>query len=423
MSRWTNLRRRLTLAIRTLLGPGAEAETRARLLGTGLPSRRLPTEAEVVVGGQDASRAASRGALVAAVMGSSYAQTCAGRTATAIADTPLQVLDRDGAPLDAPIEALLNSYQGEAHGLVMQLALDLLVDGNAFCELVGEPTPRSPLLGRVVRHDPGDVVPIADSEGLSVVGYRVTTLARTYTVTPDRMAHARLMTIRLRPDHLLGVSPLQALLGELQGDRGLSDYLASRPHGTEDGVLLTSTAASTDELLDQVNVARRVRSRTGLWIAHNGATISALGAGVGAPRDELPLRDVLNKAVITALYQPPILHGFSVTNDSAARMQVMDAAEGRRDLAATIARSLQPILTAVLTPAQRLAGARLAFDWSSELALEALDTELKRADIAAKAIAAGADPAAAYEAQGLVWPAPATLSPAAEAAGLRLVRP
>ena len=60
MSRWTDLRRRLTLAIRTLLGPGAEAETRARLLGTGLPSRRLPTEAEVVVGGQDASRAASR---------------------------------------------------------------------------------------------------------------------------------------------------------------------------------------------------------------------------------------------------------------------------------------------------------------------------------------------------------------------------
>ena len=46
-----------------------------------------------------------------------------------------------------------------------------------------------------------------------------------------------------------------------------------------------------------------------------------------------------------------------------------------------------------------------------------------RAQLAAAAIEAGADPAAAYEAQGLVWPAPATLSPAAEAAGLRLVRP
>ena len=424
MSRWTDLRRRLTLAIRTLLGPGAEAETRARLLGTGLPSRRLPSEAEVVVGGQDASRAASRSALVNAVLGSSFAQTCMGRTANAIADTPLVTLDRAGEPVDAPaVLELLASADGGEHGLLLQLALDLEADGNAFAELRGDPTPTSPRLGLVVRHDPGDVTPVVDAEGLRVLGYRVTTLAGQYTVAPSRMAHARLLPVRARPDHLLGVPPLYALLPELQGDRGLSDYLASRPHGTEDGVLLTSTAASTDELLDQVNVARRVRSRTGLWIAHNGATISALGAGVGAPRDELPLREDLRRSIILALYQPPILYGFSVTNDSAALMQVRDAAEARRDLAAVLTRALQPLVDAVATPAQRRAGLRLACDWSSELALEALAAEEQRARLAAAAIAAGADPAAAYEAQGLVWPAPATLSPAAEAAGLRLVRP
>jgi len=104
-------------------------------------------------------------------------------------------------------------------------------------------------------------------------------------------------------------------------------------------------------------------------------------------------------------------------------MQVRDAAEARRDLAAVLTRALQPLVDAVATPAQRRAGLRLACDWSSELALEALAAEEQRARLAAAAIAAGADPAAAYEAQGLVWPALATLSPAAEAAGLRLVRP
>jgi hypothetical protein len=376
----------------------------------------------VVVGGQDASRAASRSALVAAIMGSSYAQTCASRTATAIADTPLSVVDGAGAPVEAPAGALLGTYQGGAHGLLMQLTLDLLCDGNAFAELVGEPTAASPRLGRLVRHDPGDVAPIADADGLGVVGYRITTLSRSYTVAPDRMCHARILTVRARPDHLLGVSPLYALLGELEGDRGLSAYLAARPHGTEDGVLLSSTAASTDDLLDQVRLVQRVRQRTGLWVATKGASVGALGAGVGAPRDELPLREDVRKAVILALGQPPILYGFSVTNDSAATMQVRDAAEARRDLAAVVARALQPALDAVLTPAQRRAGARLAFDWRSELALEALAAELQRADLAGRAITAGADPAAAYEAQGLVWPGPALVSPAADTeAGLRLV--
>jgi len=418
MSLWTDLRTRLTLALRTLLGPQAEAETRARL---GLPGPlRLPSEAEVVVGGQDASRAASRSALVAAIMGSSYAQTCAGRTATSIADTPLQVVDRAGEPVEAPVDVLLGTYQGGAHGLLMQLCLDLLVDGNAFCELVGDPTPTSPLLGRVVRHDPGDVTPVADSEGLTVVGYRVTTLARSYTVTPDRMCHARLLTVRARPDHLLGVSPLYALLGELEGDRGLSAYLASRPHGTEDGVLLRSRASSAADLADHVRLVTHTRRRTGLWVATEGADLQSLGAGVGQPRDELPLREDVRKAVILALGQPPILYGFSVTNDSAALLQVRDAAEARRDLAAVVARALQPLLDAVLTPAQRRAGARLAFDWSSELALEALDTELKRAQLAKQAIDAGADASAAYEAQGLVWPV--RVSPADDVqAGLRLV--
>jgi hypothetical protein len=78
---------------------------------------------------------------------------------------------------------------------------------------------------------------------------------------------------------------------------------------------------------------------------------------------------------------------------------------------------------AVATPAQRRAGLRVACDWSAELALEALASEEQRARLAAAAIAAGADPAASYEAQGLVWPGAAALSPAAEAAGLRLVRP
>lgn len=419
MSLWTDLRTRFALALRTLLGPQAEAETRARL---GLPGPlRLPTEAEVVVGGQDASRAASRSALVAAIMGNSYAQTCAWKTATAIADTPLRVIDRDGEPVDAPIIELLDTYpNGGAHGLITQDVLDLLVDGNGFVELQGEPTPTSPLLGRVVRHDPGDVTPVADADGLAVVAYRATTLSRSYTVAPNRLAHARVLTVRARPDHLLGVAPIYALLGELEGDRGLSAYLAGRPHGTEDGVLMTSTADNPADLMAQTQLLRRVREKSGLWVATKGAQVSALGAGVGAPRDELPLRDDLRKAVISALLQPPILHGFSVTNDSAALMQVRDAAEARRDLAAVVARSLQPLLDAVLTPAQRRAGARLAFDWSSELALEALQTELQRAQLAAAAIEAGADPAAAYEAQGLVWPA--RVSPAGDVeAGLRLV--
>ena len=423
MSRWTDLRRRLSLAIRTLLGPGAEADTRARLLGTALPSRRLPSESEVAVGGQDASRAAGRSALVSAVLGSSFAQTCMSRTATAIADTPLVTLDRAGDPVDAPAVAeLLGSASGGEHGLMLQLALDLLADGNAFAELRGEPTPTSPRLGLVIRHDPGDVTPITDAEGLQVVGYRVTTLAGQYTVAPSRMAHARLLPVRLRPDHLLGVPPLYALLPELAGDRSLADYLGSRPHGVEDGVLLRSRATSSADLADQIRLLQHTRARTGLWVATEGAEVTSLGAGVGAPRDELPMREDLRRSVILALGQPPILYGFAVTNDSAAVMQVRDAAEARRDLAAVITRSLQPLVDAVASPAQRRAGLRLACDWSTELALEALGAEEQRARLAAAAIAAGADPAAAYEAQGLVWPGVARVSPAEEVeAGLRLV--
>ena len=413
---------RITLAIRSLLGPGAEAETRARLLG--LPALRLPTEAEVVVGGQDASRAASRSALVNAVLGSSFAQTCMSRTATAIADTPLLTRDRVGDPVEAPaVVELIASADGGEHGLMLQLALDLLADGNAFAELRGDPTPTSPRLGLVIRHDPGDVTPIVDTEGLRVVGYRVSTLAGQYTVPPSRMSHARLLPVRLRPDHLLGVPPLYALLPELQGDRSLADYLANRPHGVEDGVLLRSRAQSSAELADQIRLLQRTRERTGLWVATEGAEVTSLGAGVGAPRDELPMREDLRRSVILALGQPPILYGFSVTNDSAALMQVRDAAEARRDLAAVLTRALQPLVDAVATPAQRRAGLRLACDWSSELALEALAAEEQRAGLAAAAIAAGADPAASYEAQGLVWPGAAALSPAAEASGLRLVRP
>ncbi len=70
------------------------------------------------------------------------------------------------------------------------------------------------------------------------------------------------------------------------------------------------------------------------------------------------------------------------------------------------------------TPGQRLAGAHLAHDWTAETALEALAAEEQRARLAAAAIAAGAAPAAAYEAQGLRWPV-ADINPAAE---LRLVR-
>ena len=56
--------RRLTFAIRSLLGPAAEAETRARLLGLPAPVV-LPSESAATIGGQDAARAASRSALVA----------------------------------------------------------------------------------------------------------------------------------------------------------------------------------------------------------------------------------------------------------------------------------------------------------------------------------------------------------------------
>jgi hypothetical protein len=412
---------RITLALRSLLGPGAEAETRARLLG--LPAPRLPLEREVAVGGQDASRAASRSALVSAVLGSSFAQTCMGRTSNAIADTPLTTLDRAGQPVEAPqVAELLGSASGGEHGLMLQLALDLLADGNAFAELRGEPTPTSPRLGFVLRHDPGDVTPITDTEGLQVVGYRVTTLAGQSVVPPARMAHARLLPIRERPDHLLGVPPLYALLPELAGDRSLADYLASRPHGVEDGVLLRSRSTDAGALADQVRLIKRFRAKSGVWVATDGADITSLGAGVGAPRDELPMREDLRRSVILALGQPPILYGFSVTNDSAALMQVRDAAEARRDLAAVLTRALQPMVDAVATPAQRRAGLRIACDWQAELALEALAAEEQRARLAAAAIAAGADPARAYEAQGLVWPGAAALDPSKEAAGLRLVR-
>ena len=423
MSLWSDLRARVALAVRSLLGPDAEAETRARLLG-GLPVLALPLEGDVAVGRYDSARAASRSALVSAVMGSSYAQTCMQRTASSIADTPLIVRTRAGEEVEAPAVAeLLATASGGEHGLLMQLALDLLSDGNAFAELRGEPTPASPRLGLVLRHDPGDVVPLADAEGLRVVGYRVTTLAGQYVVPPERMAHARLLAVRERPDHLLGVAPLYALLGELQGDRGLSDYLATRPHGVEDGVLLRSRASSVADLAEQVRLLQRTRARTGLWVATDGADVSSLGAGAGAPRDELPMREDVRKATILALCQPPILYGFSVTNDSAATMQVRDAAEARRDLGAVITRALQPMVDAVATPAQRRAGLHVALDWSSELALEALGAEEQRARLAAAAIAAGADAQAAYEAQGLYWPGAAALSPAAEAAAsLRLVR-
>jgi len=417
-----SLWQRALLALRTLLGPAAEAETRARLLGTALPG--LPSEREVTVGAQDSTRAASRTALVTAVLGSSYAQTCMARTSSAIADTPLVVQDRTGQATEAPaVLELLSTAAGGEHALMYQLALDLLADGNAFAELRGDPSATSPRLGLLLRHDPGDVTPVADAEGLTVVGYRVTTASRQYTVPPERMAHARHLPVRLRPDHLLGVPPLYGLLGELEGDRGLSAYLASRPHGVEDGVLLRSRAASAQDLAGQVQLLQRTRQRTGLWVATEGFDIAALGQGVGAPRDELPLRDDLRKSVILALFQPPILYGFSVTNDSAATRQVQDAAEARRDLAATLTRALQPLVDAVLTPAQRRAGCRVVCDWSSELALEALSAEEQRAKLARAAIDVGADPAAAYEVQGLRWPGPAEVSPAAEAAtSLRLVR-
>ena len=416
-----SLWQRALLALRTLLGPAAEAETRARLLGTALPG--LPLERDVVVVAQDSTRAASRTALVTAVLGSSYAQTCLARTANAIADTPLVVRDRTGQTVEAPaVLELLGTARGGVHGLMLQGVIDGLCDGNFFEELRGDPSDTSPRLGLLLRHDPGDVTPVADADGLTVVGYRVTTASRQYTVPPERMAHAALLPVRLRPDHLLGVPPLYALLGELEGDRGLSAYLAARPHGVEDGVLLRSRAASAQDLAGHVQLLQRTRQRTGLWVATEGFEVAALGQGVGAPRDELPMRAELQKAVITALLQAPILHGFSVTNDSAALMQVRDAAEARRDLAAAITRALQPLVDSVLTPAQRRAGYHVASDWSSELALEALAAEEQRARIAAAAIAAGADPAAAYEVQGLRWPGPAEVSPAAEAAGLRLVR-
>jgi hypothetical protein len=409
-SRWT------AWAIRVLGGAPSTDYVRV-----SMEPRLLPLVSEVVVGGQESSRAATRQALVAALMGDSVVQTCMVRTANAISDAPLKLYDRMGVEVkdqDHAVFELLATYPGGVKSLINQLALDILADGNCFAEARGMPTPTSPLLGVVVRHDPGNVLPRVDAEGISLEGYRVTTLARQYNVEPSRVAHGRLYTVRASPDHLLGVPPLYPLLPELEGDRSLAVHLGTRPHGVEDGVRLTSRAQDKGELLDQVALMRRARERHGVWISTEGATVDSLGAGVGAPRDELPLREDLRIRVITALCQAPVVYGYKATNDSAATRQVIDAAEARRDLGAIVATSLQTILDLVCTAAQRRKGFRLAFDWSAEIALEALDAEIKRATLATEAVKAGAEPRLAWETAGLVWPgdrvSPAAIDPSAE---------
>lgn len=412
-----DLWRRLTSwAIRVLGGQDPSSYVYARETAP----RALPLVSEVTIGGQDAGRSASRQALVAAVMGDSVVQTCMLRTAQAIADAPLELVDRTGIPVkdqDHAVFELLGTYEGGMAALLLQLALDVLADGNCFLEVRGEPTPTSPLLGVVVRHDPGNVTPRVDTEGLSLAGYRVQTLSRQYSAEPSRIAHGKVYTVRAPPDHLLGVSPLYPLLPELEGDRSLAAYLGSRPHGVEDGIKVTDRGKTSSAADVQAKIAlmQRVRSRYGLWLETEGMAVESLGAGVGSPRDELPAREDLRIRVITALCQAPVVYGYKATNDAAAIRQVIDAAEARRDLSAVIANSLQKVLDLVSTPAQRRKGFALRFNWESELALEALDAEMKRATLAKTAIDAGADPAKAYETSGLVWPGYREIDPSADA--------
>lgn len=424
------------LALLSPLSPSSVVALLRRLLGgapadaPSLPAPRgLPTVAEASIGGVDVMRRASRQALVAAVQGDAHALSIIAARAQAIADAPVVAARYDGrdvvdledtaAPLRL-LRAATEHYQGGLHEYVGLLASDAMTDGNAYAELRGEPTPRSPGLAVLVRLDPGDVTPVASPDGLRVERYRVSLPDRQYDVPADRMVHVRPIRTGAGADGLLGTPPLLPLLPELAGDRALAAYLADRPHGQDRGLMLRAGAGlDAGQLHAGIGQLQQVRARTGYHLSTQGLQVEALGQ-VGAAEDEGPLRDDLRRRVVASLGEAEVVYGFSVTNDSAASVQLRRAAESLRDLSASLWRAHAQVLARVLSPAERAQGVHLRSDWSDLSALDGLAERSQRLALVERWTAIGADPAAAAREEGIAWPSPAGEASAADA-GLRLL--
>jgi len=279
-----------------------------------------------------------------------------------------------------------------------QLAIDLMLPGNAYTLLLG--AGEKPV--SLIRLHPGETEIITTpAEGLS--GYQHRSSGQAVVYPPERVIHLRNSTYSMGPSSLYGTGAVEALRFELDGDIN-AQKLASQASAQGRPDVLLSPAEDGDIWPSEVR--KQIADQyTGL-VKSGGALVLSGAVKMETlnltPRDMefKVVRSMTRESVSAVLGVPGSVLGLPSANYATSKQQAVhywsvQQKRGSRmeTLFTTVAKKWDPDF-------------RVIHDYSEVEALQAVRTErLQRVQMH---IHLGADPASAYTAEGLVQPLPST---------------
>ncbi|MGA0069598.1 MAG: phage portal protein [Miltoncostaeaceae bacterium] len=415
--------------LRGIGGPAPAGQAMPALPDT----QRLPTEGEASIGGTPSSRLASVATLRQAALENSDVLGAIRLISEEIAGTPVKLSkDVGGKTVDIENHAALDFLARHVLGYsledyVQQMVSEALVAGEAFSEIRGRPSRLLPGLGVLIAHDSASVDTEVTPDHLRVARYSVTTGGSYYHVAPARMVHWALNPIRGGASRFNGVSPIYPLLRRLQSAREDEAHLRDSPRNAPRNLLITidpsAEKQSMADVASKLQTMAGIRDRTGYHVALSGLKVESLT--VDSVEEDLDARQVrLSELVTLAFDLAPVLRNQSVTNDSAAHEQYKHFRRALRWLAADMWAAHGPLLAMLLSPEEVQAGIYLRSDWTADMDAEAREDRHSRLKIIAMHIANGADPVAAYEAEGVPYPGgrPVAVAESAPDEGMTLRR-
>ncbi|HIA01692.1 MAG TPA: phage portal protein [Myxococcales bacterium] len=274
-----------------------------------------------------------------------------------------------------------------------QLAVDLMLPGNAYTLLLG--AGEKPV--SLVRLHPGETEIITTLNGLS--GYQHRSSGQAVEYPPDRVVHLRNSTYSMGPQSLYGTGAIEALKFELTGDIN-AQKLASQAsaQGRPDVILSPAEDGDIWPLAVRQEVADRYAG-----LAKSGGALVLSGAVKMetlnlTPRDLefQAVRTMARESISAVMGVPGSVLGLPTANYATAKQQ----SEHYWSVQQKRGARLETLFTAVAKKWDT--DFRVVHDYSGVAALQAVrGDQLLRIQMH---IRLGADPAAAYSAEGLTQP-------------------
>jgi len=332
-----------------------------------------------------------------------YVHAAATRSSQDLAALPLLLIRGKGENEEIiqnhEVLDLLNQPNSSTDGELWreQLAIDLMLCGNAYTLFLG--AGEKPV--SLVRLHPGETEIITTpAEGLS--GYQHTSSGQSVVYPVDRVVHLRNSTYSMGPSTLYGTGSVEALRYELDGDLNAQKMASQQSASGRPDVLLSP--AEDGDIWPKETRKQIADQYTGL-VKAGGALVLSGAVKMETlnltPRDMefQAVRNMTRESVSAVLGVPGSVLGLPTANYATSRQQAshywsVQTKRGSRleTLFTEIAKRWDPQF-------------RVVHDYSSVEALQEMRTsKLQRVQMH---IHLGADPAAAYAAEGMIQPAPA----------------